>query len=46
MGGIGYELYSTREFAVDLQGRLIEGSYKGIDDQITSGTIGVGFNWY
>jgi hypothetical protein len=46
MAGIGYELYSTREFAVDLQGRLIEGSYKGIDDQITSGTIGVGFNWY
>jgi hypothetical protein len=46
MIGAGYELYSTREFAVDLQGRLIEGSYKGIDDQITSGTIGVGFNWY
>ncbi len=46
MGAIGYELYSTREFAVDLQGRLIEGSYKTIDDQITSATVGLGFNWY
>jgi hypothetical protein len=46
MAGLGYEVYATREFAVDLQGRIIEGSYKGIDDQITSGTIGVGFNWY
>lgn len=46
MGALGYEVYSTREFALDLQGRLIEGSYKGIDDQITSGTIGLGFNWY
>jgi hypothetical protein len=46
MGAIGYELFSTREFAVDLQGRLIEGSYKDLGDQITSGTVGVGFNWY
>jgi hypothetical protein len=46
MAAIGYELYATREFSVDLQGRLVEGSYKGIDDQITSGTVGVGFNWY
>lgn len=46
MGALGYELYSTREFSVDLQGRIIEGSYKGIDDQITSGSVGVGFNWY
>ncbi len=46
MGALGYELFSTREFALDLQGRIIEGSYKGIDDQITSGTVGLGFNWY
>ncbi|MCE9573176.1 MAG: hypothetical protein K8W52_08470 [Deltaproteobacteria bacterium] len=46
MGAIGYEVYSTREFSVDLQGRFIEGSYKGIDDQISSGSVGVGFNWY
>ncbi|HTJ41511.1 MAG TPA: hypothetical protein VL463_05420 [Kofleriaceae bacterium] len=46
MAGAGYEVYATREFAVDLQARIIEGTYKGIDDQITSGTVGVGFNWY
>jgi opacity protein-like surface antigen len=46
MGGIGYEVYSTREFSVDLQGRIIEGSYKGINNQISSGSVGVGFNWY
>ena len=46
MGGIGFELLSARFFAVDLQGRIIEGSYHGLDDHITSGTIGVGLNWY
>lgn len=46
MGAAGYEVYSTPQFALDLQARIIEGSYKGIDDQITSGTIGLGFNWY
>jgi Outer membrane protein beta-barrel domain len=47
MGAIGYEVYSTREFSVDLQGRLIEGSYKnGVENRITSGSVGLGFNWY
>jgi hypothetical protein len=46
MGGVGFELLSARFFAVDLQARLIEGSYHGLDDHITSGTIGVGLNWY
>ena len=46
MGGIGFELLSARNFAVDLQGRIIEGSYDGINDHVTSGTIGVGLNWY
>ena len=49
MGGIGYELLSARNFAVDLQGRLSEGAYKDNNnnsDNITSGTIGVGLNWY
>lgn len=46
MGAAGYELYSTPEFAVDLQGRIIDGSYKGINDHITSATVGLGFNWY
>lgn len=46
MGGVGYELMSARNFAVDLQGRLIQGSYHGLNDQVTSGTVGVGINWY
>ena len=46
MGAIGVELMSGRRFALDLQGRIIEGSYKGLDDQVTSGTIGLGLNWY
>jgi hypothetical protein len=48
MGGIGFELLSARNFAVDLQGRLSEGAYSnnGNSENITSGTIGVGINWY
>jgi hypothetical protein len=46
MGAIGYELFSGRFFALDLQGRLIDGSYSGVSDHITAGTIGLGFNWY
>ena len=46
MGGAGFELLSARFFAVDLQARIIEGSYHGLDDNITSGTIGLGLNWY
>jgi hypothetical protein len=46
MGAIGFELFSGRFFALDVQGRLIDGSYSGISDHVTSGTIGLGFNWY
>jgi hypothetical protein len=42
----GVELLQRRDFAIDLQGRVLVGSYEAIDDTITSGTIGVGFNWY
>jgi hypothetical protein len=46
MGAVGYELMSARNFALDLQGRLIEGTYNSGNDHITSGTIGLGLNWY
>ena len=46
LGAIGYEVLSARNFSVDLQGRLLNGAYKGIDDNITAGSIGVGINWY
>jgi hypothetical protein len=46
MGAIGVELFSAPNFALELQGRLIEGSYNSLDDNVTSGTIGVGINWY
>ena len=46
MAGAGYELLSARNFAVDLQARIIEGEYNSGNDHITSGTIGLGLNWY
>jgi hypothetical protein len=46
MGGVGYEVMSARNFSVDLQGRLIQGSYDGLNDRVTSATVGVGLNWY
>jgi len=46
MGAVGFEVFSARDMAVDLQGRLIQGAYNGIDDKVTSGTVGVGINWY
>jgi hypothetical protein len=46
MGAIGYELMSARNFAVDLQGRIIQGTYNSFNDSVTSGTVGVGINWY
>jgi len=46
MGAIGFELMSARYFAVDLQGRIIEGTYNSGNDHVTAANIGVGFNWY
>lgn len=46
MLGVGYEILQGRTFALDLQGRVIVGAYDGIDDRITSATVGLGFNWY
>lgn len=46
MGAVGIELFSARYLAVDLQGRLLNGSYKGIDDNITAASVGIGINWY
>jgi hypothetical protein len=46
MGAIGVELLSARNFALELQGRLIEGTYNSLNDNVTSGTIGFGINWY
>jgi hypothetical protein len=46
MGAIGFELLSARYLSIDLQGRLINGSYKGIDNNITAASIGIGVNWF
>jgi hypothetical protein len=46
MGGVGYELLSARTFSIDLQGRLISGSYDSFEQNVTAGTVGVGFNWF
>lgn len=46
MGAIGFELLSARYLSIDLQGRLINGAYKGTDNNITAGSIGIGINWF
>lgn len=46
MGAVGYELLSAPRFSVDLQGRFINGSYDSVGEHVTSGTIGVGINWF
>lgn len=46
MGAIGFELFSARYFSVDLQGRVLNGAYKGIDNSITAGSVGIGVNWF
>ena len=46
MGAAGFELFSARNFALDLQGRIIEGAYNRGNDHVTSGTIGLGLNWF
>jgi hypothetical protein len=46
MGAVGIELFSARNFSLDLQGRIIQAAYNSLDDNVTSGTIGIGVNWY
>jgi len=46
LGAVGFEIMSGRRFALDLQGRISEGTYNSTDDRITSGTVGIGLNWY
>jgi hypothetical protein len=46
LAGLGYEVMQTPRYSIDLQGRLLIGSYEGIGEQITAGHVGVGFNWY
>ncbi|MDX2088412.1 MAG: hypothetical protein SFX73_11205 [Kofleriaceae bacterium] len=46
MGAIGYELLSAQRFSVDLQGRLINGSYDSVGENVSSGSIGIGINWF
>jgi hypothetical protein len=46
MGAVGFELFSARYMSVDLQGRLLNGSYEGIDNNITAASVGIGVNWF
>ena len=45
-GAIGYEVLSAQRFSIDLQGRLLSASYKGIDNQVTAASVGIGINWF
>lgn len=46
MGAAGFELLSARDFSVDLTGRVINGSYDSVDNNLTAFSVGVGLNWY
>lgn len=46
MVGAGYEVLSSRTFAVDVQARLATGTYNGTDDHVSTGSVGVGLSWY
>lgn len=46
MASVGYEVLSAQFFSVDLQGRLINGSYNSVDNSVTGATVGVGINWF
>lgn len=46
MGAVGYELLSARNFSIDLEGRLINGTFSALDNTVTAGSIGIGINWY
>jgi hypothetical protein len=45
MGAIGYELLSAPKFSIDAQLRMIVGTYDEGQD-VSAGSIGVGFNWF
>jgi hypothetical protein len=49
LGAVGYELLSSQHFAIDAQARLLAATYddfQGNKTEVTTGTIGVGFDWY
>jgi hypothetical protein len=46
MGAVGFELLSARRFSVDLQARLLNGSYDQGSYNLTAGSIGIGLNWF
>ena len=46
LGAVGFEVMSARNFSVDIQGRLLNGSYDEINNNVTALSVGVGLNWY
>jgi hypothetical protein len=46
MGAVGFEVLQAPRFTVDINLRLTSTSYNGIDDQIATGSVGIGANWY
>lgn len=46
MAAIGAELISRPRFAMDIQLRGGSGTYEGLEDTITQGSLQLGFSWY
>jgi hypothetical protein len=46
MAAAGFEVYSTDQMGIDLQGRFITAGYDGINSKVAALTVGLGINWY
>lgn len=46
LAGAGFEVLSAQRFSVDIQGRIMHGSYDYINNSITGFSVGVGINWF
>lgn len=46
LGAVGYEVLSAQRFSIDIQGRLINGSYDGAGVNVSAASVGVGINWF
>lgn len=46
MLGIGFEAIHSRKFAMDISLTGTSSTYEAIDEEIATGTLNLGFNWY
>jgi hypothetical protein len=45
-GAIGFEVLQAPRFTIDINLRVTSAGYNGIDDKVSTGTVGAGINWF